>query len=373
MIVRFAEIKRQIMIRPFFLLLLIVFPFLLNGQTSAPKYSNEFLSIGVGARALSMGGAQAASVNDATSAYWNPAGLCLAQGDLQFALMHNEYFAGIAKFDYATLAAPLDATRTVAGSIMRFAVDDIIDSTDLIDASGQVNYDKLKSFSAADYAFLFSYSKKTGLEGLRYGGNFKVVHRKAGRFASAWGFGLDAGIQYDRGNWKLGAMGKDITSTFNAWSFNTGEFEDVFLQTGNEIPQNGLEVTLPKLILGAGRVFNIGTRFTLQPELNLDITFDGKRNVLLKSDPISADPRLGLEAGYNNFIFLRAGISNIQETLDFDGSKSTVIQPSLGIGLILKNLTIDYALTNIGSSGGILYSNVFSVKLNIFKQERAAQ
>lgn len=361
------------MARPIISLLIIAFPVVIKGQTSTPKYSNEFLSIGVGARALSMGGAQVASVNDATAAFWNPAGLSLTQGDMQVALMHNEYFAGIAKFDYATLAAPLDATRTVAGSIMRFAVDDIIDSTDLIDASGQVNYDKLKSFSAADYAFLFSYSKKTALEGLRYGGNFKIVHRKAGKFASAWGFGLDAGIQYDRGNWKLGVMGKDITSTFNAWSFNTEELKDVFLQSGNEIPQNGLEVTLPKLIIGAGRVFYAGTKFTLQPEINLDITFDGKRNVVLKSDPISADPRLGLEAGYNHFIFLRAGISNIQQTRDFDGSKSTIIQPSMGIGLKLKNLTIDYALTNVGSSGGILYSNVFSVKLSIFKQERSNQ
>ncbi|MCC6385436.1 MAG: PorV/PorQ family protein [Bacteroidia bacterium] len=341
-----------------------------QAQTAAPKYSNEFLSIGVGARALGMGGAQVAGVQDATSAFWNPAGLCQSKGDLQIALMHNEYFAGIAKFDYATVAAPVDATRTVAVSLMRFAVDDIIDSTDLIDASGNVNYDKLKTFSAADYAFLFSYSAKTAITGLRYGGNFKIVHRKAGKFASAWGFGLDAGIQYDKGKWRLGAMGKDITSTFNAWSFNTSELEDVFIQTGNEIPQNGLEITLPKLILGVGYHIQAGTRFSFQPELNLDITFDGKRNVLLKSDPISADPKIGIEAGYNNFLFLRAGINNIQQTIDFDGSKSTLLQPSMGVGLKLRNLTIDYALTNISSSGGILYSNVFSLKLDIFKHDR---
>ena len=50
---------------------------------NAPKYSNEFLYIGVGARGLGMGGAQAASVNDITSGYWNPAGLTLGVGDLQ--------------------------------------------------------------------------------------------------------------------------------------------------------------------------------------------------------------------------------------------------------------------------------------------------
>lgn len=223
----------------------------------APKYSNEFLSIGVGARALGMSGAQVASVNDVTAGFWNPAGLSLTRGDLQIALMHSEYFAGIAKYDYAAIAAPVDATRTVGLSVIRFAVDDIIDSTDLIDADGNIDYDRLKSFSAADYAFLFSYSKKTAIAGFRYGGNFKVVHRKVGPFASAWGFGLDAGVQYDKDKWRFGAFGKDLTSTFNAWSFNTEELEEVFQQTNNEIPENGLEITLPKLILGAGYNFNL--------------------------------------------------------------------------------------------------------------------
>ena len=37
-------------------------------------YVNEYLNIGVGARGLAMGGAQAASSTDAYSGYWNPAG-----------------------------------------------------------------------------------------------------------------------------------------------------------------------------------------------------------------------------------------------------------------------------------------------------------
>ncbi len=351
---------------------LVVFVILLIITTSvrgqAPKYSNEFLSIGVGARALGMSGAQVATVSDATAGFWNPAGLVKTRGDVQIDLMHNSYFGGIAKFDYGSIAAKVDATSTAAFSIMRFAVDDIIDSTDLIDKDGNIDYDRLKTFSSADYAFIFSLGKKMKIEGLRLGGNAKIVHRKVGDFAKAWGFGLDLGLQYEKDKWRFGAFGKDITSTFNAWSFNTENLETVFAQTGNEIPQNGLEITLPKIILGAAYKTNIGKKVSVLPEINLDVTFDGKRNVLIKSDPISIDPHFGIEFGYDDFIFLRGGFGNIQKIVNIDNSTSTRLQPSLGIGLRLKNVTIDYALTNIGSESQTLVSNVFSLKLDIFKK-----
>jgi hypothetical protein len=338
----------------------------------APKYSNEFLAIGVGARALGMSGAQCAIVDDVTSGYWNPAGLAQVQGNLQLDFMHSEYFAGIAKYDYGAIAAPIDATKTVGISVIRFAVDDIIDSTDLLDANGQIDYDRLRTFSAADYAFLLSFAKKMKKEGLRIGGNVKIIHRKAGDFAKAWGFGLDAGLQYEHNNWKFGAVGKDITSTFNAWTYNTENLQDVFAQTGNEIPENGLEVTLPRLILGTAYKTTLSKKITFTPVLDVDVTFDGKRNVVIKSDPVSIDPKLGLEFGYDDFIFLRGGMGNIQEVKNIDQSTSTTIQPNIGLGLRLKNLFIDYALTNIGHSSGELYSNVFSLKLIINKQKAAA-
>ncbi len=337
----------------------------------APKYSNEFLAIGVGARALAMSGAQSAIVDDVTSGYWNPAGLARVKGNLQLSFMHSEYFAGIAKYDYGALAAPVDNTSTLGFSIIRFAIDDIIDSTDLIDKDGNIDYDKLKTFSAADYAFLLSFAKKMKKEGLYLGGNVKIIHRKAGDFAKAWGFGIDVGLQYEKGPWRFGAVGKDITSTFNAWTYNTENLKTVFAQTGNEIPENGLEITLPKIITGVAYKATISKKITFTPEVDLDFTFDGKRNVLIKSNPISIDPKLGVEFGYDDFIFLRAGMGNIQEVKNIDQSTSTSVQPNIGLGLRLRNLTIDYALTNIGSNSGELYSNVFSLKLVINKQKKA--
>ncbi|CAN5587087.1 PorV/PorQ family protein [soil metagenome] len=339
-----------------------------NILAQAPKYSNEFLAIGVGGRGLGMGNAQVATVSDASSSFWNPAGLSLVKGSVQAMGMHSEYFAGIAKYEYLGLVAKVDATRALAFSFVRFAVDDIPDTTELIDASGFINYDKLKSFSAADYAFFLSYALQSKIAGLRYGGSVKVVHRTAGDFGHAWGFGLDLGVQYDRGKWQFGLMGKDITTTFNSWTFNTDKIAAVFSTTNNEIPKNSTELTLPKIILGAGYKMNIGKKFTVLPEIDFDMTFDGQRNVVISGDPISFDPHLGFEIGYDDFIFLRGGVNNIQQVKDQEGAKSTIFQPNMGVGIRLKNLTIDYSLTNIGSQE-TLYSNVFSLKLDIYKHK----
>lgn len=80
--------------------------FSLSAFSQFRKYSNEFLNIGAGARGLAMGGSQVASVSDGTAGYWNPAGLTGINDYAQINLMHAEYFAGIGKYDYASVALP---------------------------------------------------------------------------------------------------------------------------------------------------------------------------------------------------------------------------------------------------------------------------
>jgi Type IX secretion system protein PorV len=335
----------------------------------APKYSNEFLNIGVGARALGMSNSYVTSVNDVTAGYWNPAGLLGIKNQHQVALMHSEYFAGIAKYDYGAFATRLDSSSVLGLSLIRFGVDDIPNTTELIDANGNVDYNRITTFSAVDYAFLVSYAKQLKIPGLRLGANVKIIRRKVGDFAGAWGFGLDAGAQYDYKKWKFAAMARDVTSTFNAWSFNLSEeTKQVFLATGNEIPENSVEITLPKLLLGAARKFDFNEKVSLLAELDVDATFDGKRNVLIKSKAISLDPHLGLEASYMNMIFLRAGLGNYQTYTDAVGKKIKTFQPNIGVGVKIKSVYIDYALTDIGDQSVALYSNVFSIKVDINKK-----
>ena len=111
------------------------------------KYSNEFLNIGVDAAAFGMANAVVASSNDVNSGYWNPAGL-LKLKDKQVSLMHANYFANIASYDYAGFAMPIDKKSAFALSLIRFGVDDILDTTKLIDENG-IDYSRINLFSAA--------------------------------------------------------------------------------------------------------------------------------------------------------------------------------------------------------------------------------
>ncbi len=350
------------------LIIISLLVFVSSSFAQAPKYSNEFLSVGVGARSLAMANSSVASVNDVTAGYWNPSGLLNLEHNLNMGLMHAEYFAGIAKLDYGAVAIKNSDSSAIGFTLIRFGVDDIPNTLDLVDNNGNINYDKISSFSIADYAFMFSYARKSTIPGLRYGANAKIIRRVAGKFASAWGFGIDASAQYDKGKWTFGAMARDITTTFNAWKFNTSTFEEAFIKTGNEIPKNGLEITMPKLMLGAAYRFHIYKKFDGLAEFNSDMTFDGKRDVLIKSDPISIDPHVGFEFSYNKLVYLRMGVGNIQKVPNIDGKEETTFQPNIGIGIRYKRFGLDYALTDIGDQSIALYSNVFSVYYSLDKK-----
>ena len=254
------------------------------GQADAtPKYSNEFLQIGVGARSLGMSNSVIATTTDVTSGYWNPAGLLNLNDEIHVGLMHAEYFAGLAKYDYGSFGKRIDSSSALGFSLIRFGVDDIPNTTELIDNEGNIDYDRITTFSAADYAFIVSYARR--IKGIDFGGNAKIVHRKVGTFGRSWGFGIDVSARYQHKDWLFGAMFRDVTTTFNAWSYSlTDQIIETFTLTGNEIPESAVEITLPRLLLGVARQFTIKDKFTILPEFDLDLTFDGKRNTLIKSN-----------------------------------------------------------------------------------------
>ena len=328
------------------------------------NYSNEFLNIGVDATAFGMGKAVTATSNDVNAIYWNPAGLVNVE-DNQAALMHAEYFKGIAKYDYVAYAKPIDKESTIAFSFIRFSVDDILNTTQLIDNQGNINFNRVSLFNASDMALHIGYAKHHLLKNFDFGMNAKIVHRRIGSFANSWGFGLDLGLQYQVNDYKLGLMLRDVTTTFNAWKIDS----EAFASIRNAVPEQNqekpetLELTKPKAQFGVSRMFTFRHDYKLTTEVDLNMRFL-KTNDLIATSFISIDPSVGFQLAYVDMVYLRGGVNNFQKHTKFDGSKSLSIEPSFGVGFQYNGIQVDYALSNIGGASGTLYSNVFSLKID---------
>ncbi|WP_296315000.1 PorV/PorQ family protein [Winogradskyella sp. UBA3174] len=348
----------------YYVILLTLVTFITSAQ-STRKYSNEFMNIGVDAASLGMSNAVVSQTNDVNSGYWNPAGLVHLE-DNQLALMHSSYFANIANFNYIAYGMPLDKESAIGISLIRFGVDDILDTTQLIDDQGNINYDRISTFSTADYGLTFSYARKLPLDGLNFGVNAKIIRRIIGDFASSWGFGLDVGIQFESGNnWKFGLMARDISTTYNAWSINEEKFEQISGAVegeNQELPET-TEITIPKLQLGVSKKWIINYDYTILGAVNLNARFE-ENNDVFSTSFASINPALGFEFGYADLVFLRTGFGNFQNERQLDNSENLTFQPNFGVGFKYKGIQIDYAFTDIGDQSAALYSNVFSLKID---------
>ena len=322
------------------------------------------MNIGVDAASFGMANATTASTANVNSGYWNPAGL-LAIEDNQLSIMHASYFANIANYDYGAFAMPLDDRSAVAISLIRFGVDDILNTTQLIDDQGNIDYSRISLFSTADYGITFSYARALPLDGLNIGVNAKVIRRIIGDFASSWGFGLDLGIQFNKNDWKFGAMIRDITTTFNAWAIDEEKFSEIqgAVNGQNQDLPDTMEITIPKLNLGVSRKFIFHYDYVLLTEIDLNFRFT-QTNDLVSNSFASFTPAVGLEFGYIDLVFVRAGVGNFQTITQLDGNNSLGFQPNIGIGFKYKGIQIDYALTDLGDQSAALYSNIFSITLD---------
>ncbi len=293
---------------------------------SAAKYAGEFIAIGVGGRALGLGGAYAALANDVTAGYWNPAGLSRITYP-EITLMHDERFGDLENYDYGAVAFPMGLNSTIAFSLIRLGVDGIPDTRNaLIDNNGngvlddgdRLDYSKITYFNAADWAIYFSYAKKS-TESFSYGANLKFIRRNIGD-TSATGIGFDLGLQYlVSEKFSVGVNLQDATTTLVAWDTGTNE------------------LISPTLKIGTAYFINaFGGRFT--PVADVDVRFEGRKTA---SDAhvgaMSFDFHTGLEFDYRNLVAVRIGRSEIG-TLN------------LGAGIHLPKFDIDYSFAKFDAT-----------------------
>ena len=341
------------------------------GPDDAVVYSNEFLAIGVGARAQALGNSTVASSEDIFSTYWNPAGLADVDSTagLLGGAMHAEQFAGVTKFDYLGVSIPVaSGGRRIGFSLIRQGTDDIANTLNLVEPDGTVNYDNITTFAVADYAGVVSYAQPTKLLGGRVsvGGNLKIIRRVIGDFSKAWGVGVDVGARFVDGPLRAGLVLRDATSTFNSWKTELSEADLVTLQqTGNTLPDaSGSEITRPTLLPSVAYRFGFGD-FGVAPEATAYVTFDGRRNVLLDGDPLSVDLAGGLEVDFRNIVFARVGVDQFQRIRALGETDGTLTpRAALGLGVRLKRFALDYAFSNPGSESD-LYAHVVSVNFGL--------
>ena len=332
------------------------------------KYGADFLAGGVGGRALGMGGTHVGIVQDVSAGYWNPAGLAGLEYP-EVAYMHAERFAGIISFDYAAGAIPLSKTSTVGITLIRSGVDDIPNTLNAWDV--ERNQPKpnpenfIERFSAADYAFMLSYARSVS-EDLTVGVTGKLVRRTIGDFADAWGYSFDAGAQWVRGQWIVGAAVQDLSTMLQSWSINNSELAQLsdFQQ---EIPEGGTFVVLPVVRLGAGYTMPLQQESALMFAVDMDIAFDGQQAFVLNTGDISYHPRVGVEYLFKNVVALRGGISRVLVSDDF----GLDVTPTVGAGLRLNQISVDYGFGDFaGISSDLGFSHRIAARL-VLQQPRS--
>jgi hypothetical protein len=115
-------------------------------------------------------------------------------------------------------------TTAVLYFLIRFGVDDILNTTELIDSQGNIDYNRISLFSTADYGFTFSYARKLPVPGFQYGVNAKIIRRIIGKFADSGGLDLMSDFSLKRMT-GIGLMVRDITTTYNVWNIDEKEYQ----------------------------------------------------------------------------------------------------------------------------------------------------
>lgn len=327
------------------------------------SHGNDFMSVGSGARALGMGGAHVAFSGDVTAAYWNPAGLVHVNG-LEISYMHSERFNGIVGYDYGAVAFQVpNSEGRLAISFFRQGVDNIKNTLNAWDRERnrprENAQDYITEFSAADLAFLISYANRFN-DDLSWGATVKVLHSRLGPFANAWGYSLDVGAMYTAGDYQFGVNLMDITTMMKFWTVDASRLTALEEDFDDEIPVGQNEIILPTVKLGVSRLFDFGD-FTLIGAVDADFRFENRRTYYINMGSMSIEPHVGVEAGYQDTIFLRAGFT------DFSTDRSSRIHtsPTLGAGFKLGAFDLDYGFSSFaGASSDLGFTHRISLKFS---------
>jgi len=263
-----------------------------GGKTAA-----DFLNIGIGARAAALGGAYTSAADDATAAYWNPAGLVQVK-NAQLAFSHFALYQDIS-YEYLSMAYPLSERITLgaATSYMNYGTIEGYDQYD--NPTGEIGgtYDM-----AAGLSFGYSFTDKisAGLTA-KY-----VILSLADRSASA--LAADIGFRYSTPLFAVGMTAANL---------------------GQKIKFDEVKEDLPASMRAGVSVWPLGPSF--MAALEAEKQFDG--NISVKN---------GFEYNYEHRYFVRTGYSYYP---DEDSDRKFGQSFSFGVGALLGPARFDYTFS----------------------------
>lgn len=213
-----------------------------------------FLRMGVGTRALALGGAFTGLANDVSALYWNPAGLDRIRG-LEIEFM-NADMPFDRNFNYVGASVPVRDLFTLGIGWIGLRIENI-------EARSGNSQEADYLFGSAQDALLLSFSKSLSRY-LALGTNLKLIRNDLDSDV-ATGIGFDASMHLRLADWLfLGFVAQDLGTDYR---WNSGLVEGVPLSLRGGIalePYEGMSVTLDgNRIAGGKTVFNIGTEITL--------------------------------------------------------------------------------------------------------------
>ena len=263
------------------------------GTTAAP-----FLEIGVGARAIGMGGAFVATANDVSAMYWNPAGIA-GLNQIQAIFVHTDWLVDIS-YDYAGMVFPLMSFGVVGVNLTALNMGEMkVRTIDRPEGTGEY-------FDASDMAIGLAYGIKI-TNRFAIGFNFKFIQQTIWK-EHARGFAVDIGTLYQT-PWKGLRIGAALTNFGTDMKMSGNDllvYHDIDpYQMGNN-DHIFAELTTDSWPLPLN--FQLGLAYdALQLEKHLLTLEVDAMHPIDNSESLN----LGLEYGFAGRYFLRAGYRNL--------------------------------------------------------------
>jgi hypothetical protein len=305
-----------------------------GGLTKSGTAAAQFLKIQVGARAIGMGGAYVAVVNDVSAIYWNPAGLSRIGPHGAVTFSHTNWLVDT-KFNFAAVALKVGRVGTLGLSFTALSMPDLKVRTEF-EPEGTGEY-----FSALDIAMGISYARSI-TDRFDLGFNMKYLREQIWHMAAST-IAFDLGILFQTDiNWlvlgmsisnfgpKIQYVGKDVFINYDFDPNQWGDNENIFanLQTDSwDLP----------LMFRFGLAMEI-----INHETNQFVASVEARHPNDNTESVC----VGFEYGFLRRFFIRGGYQSLFEA---DSEKGLTLGMGLVYYLSLKNpLHFDYAYANWG-------------------------